>query len=145
MINSQAQLFYGYLCEKEVMPWDNSDMTWQEVIVSRFGIHPPNLKFKGNEDKFKTYWKTKDENIKKLGVTVEIYGLANSVKYAFCIKDSLIIASREFPEVIKLEELKIHKEWNRLLREFCRLVDIDIEEKDYINKFKWYLTNYVGV
>lgn len=142
-ILSRAFIFYGILVpESQVMPWDleeDIDYSWQECIAVRKGLNPPNIKLKGNEDKFKDYWDKRNKLIHDLGVTVEIYGNSREFNYCFAVKDSLIWASRGFATYLNIEEdFKIEKTWNKKINDFCEILGIKLEDI----KPSWHLCTY---
>lgn len=128
-------IFYGIIYNKiNKMIWDTEGITWKDYISKKLHIVQP-IKNSAVEET-KKYWNDRHKILQEIGVVPELYGTPKAYNYAFCILDSLLINTDQYPEIINPKEIEIDKTWDNKLKQFCELSNTEFLKPN------WYLTYY---
>lgn len=141
--STDAMLFYGFEIpggeDGKVPFWvtdENNDV--EEFIAAKLGVLAPTVKY-SEETKplFKTYWDAKSEAIVKLKVTVEQHCHIDAPMYVIAVKLSMYRANRGYPEKLVAAHFIVDPAWDEQLREFTKLVGIEMGEPSWILSSYW--------
>jgi len=134
-------------------PWNEKhdgdiDDWWLDVCGFKPTLYPYTDKgeyIEGYTEKIREAYLDEKSAFKKehpLPIEIRNYCSDEYPIYMLCIKDSVISASRGFPEVINPENLAGEEEvgdWAEILTNFCKKYEIEIPSEP-----KWYLFSYLG-
>jgi len=153
-VSSDGLIAFGIPFEEDFQfPWNEKyegdiDAWWLEVCGFKPTLYPYTDEgeyIEGYTEKIgNDYYEEKRafRNEHPLPIEQRNYSCDSYPTYMLCIEDSVISASRGYPEVINPENLAGDEElgdWEKILTDFCEKYEIEMPSEP-----KWYLFSYMG-
>ena len=150
-ISSNGLIAFGIPFEEGFQfPWNEKnegdiEAWWLDVCGFKPTLYPftdEGEYIKGYTDKMgNDYFAEKHAFQKEHPLPIELqnYCHGDYPMYMLCIEDSVIRASRGFPNELNPENLTAKEDWAKILTDFCKKHEIEIPSEP-----KWYLFSYMG-
>ncbi|MFA5025081.1 MAG: hypothetical protein WC503_01040 [Candidatus Shapirobacteria bacterium] len=136
--STDAYLYYGIQLEEGYeLPWQkeiDEELYWEDFYANEMGVFHPIEEYDENTKSiYKEYWDKKRVLIKECKCEVDSHCSCDYPIYYVCIKESVKHASRGCPTIV--ESLDVGENWNSLLEDFCKIMELPYEEP------KWWLSS----
>ena len=116
----------------EKMLEDNRDIDEEDgfdfnrVAAKMAGIEQPSVKYEGNEEAWRAYWKKQSDAAKACPIDLITHCSYDCPMYFLAVRGTKIVANRGFPELAVMPP--ISGDQLQALRDFCARYEIDWQE-----------------